>query len=71
MILGGNSNPMSGGAYERRITGANYVGNIGSNSNKSLRQMLDDMEKEQTYTRNGYPIHCPPLRTGSGVRFGW
>lgn len=43
----------------------------GNNSNKSLRQILDDMEKEEVRMRNGYPVHCPPLRTGSGVRFGW
>lgn len=43
----------------------------GNNSNKSLRQILDDMEKEEVRMRNGYPVHCSPLRTGSGVRFGW
>lgn len=71
MILGGNSNSSSRSAYERRIAGANYANSTYFGDNKSLRQTLDDMEKEHVLMRNGYPIHCPPLRTASGVRFGW
>lgn len=45
--------------------------NTNFTGDKTLRQILEDMEKEEIRMRNGYPIHCPPLRTSSGVRFGW
>lgn len=47
------------------------IGDADLYNEKSLRQRLDDMEKPHVRMINGFPEHCPPLKTASGVRFGW
>lgn len=46
-------------------------GGIRTYSDGELQKMLDEMEMRSKFGADKFPAHAEPLRTSSGVRFGW